>query len=175
MKNGVTLLFVLIILAGLFMANTSPVKAQSTNIYINPDGAVVGTNNIQRNGDLYTLTGNISGGIQIQKSDIVIDGTGYTLQGNGGTGIDLTNNVTQIPSASAIWNVTVENLRIMNFNFSVETNGGGNDTFHDDYVAPQTPSEGVSFFGVPMAVTLIIVRLAAHPQSTWILFQAVIT
>jgi hypothetical protein len=149
MKNGVTLLFVLIILAGLFMANTSPVKAQSTNIYINPDGAVVGTNNIQRNGDLYTLTGNISGGIQIQKSDIVIDGTGYTLQGNGGTGIDLTNNVTQIPSASAIWNVTVENLRIMNFNFSVETNGGGNDTFHDDYVANTTNAirGGIFFWG----------------------------
>jgi len=41
MKNGVTLLFVLIILAGLFMANTSPVKAQSTNIYINPDGLLL--------------------------------------------------------------------------------------------------------------------------------------
>jgi hypothetical protein len=74
---------------------------------------------------------------------------GYTIQGNGGTGIDLTNNLTQIPSASAIWNVTVENLRIMNFNFSVETNGGGNDIFYNDYMANGTNGfrGGIFFWG----------------------------
>jgi DNA-binding HxlR family transcriptional regulator len=110
--------------------NNSLSLAQQT-VRISADGPVIGTNNIQRDGDLYVLTGNISGSIVVQKSDISINGAGYTLQGFGGTGIDLTNNVTQVPSAAEIWNVTVENLRIMNFDFSAKTNGGGNDTFYD--------------------------------------------
>ena len=66
MRKELTLLFVLIVLAGLLTTYTSNVKAQPTNIYISSDGSVVGTNNIQRNGDLYVLTGNISGGIAVQ-------------------------------------------------------------------------------------------------------------
>ena len=54
-----------------------------TSAFINPDGSVTGTNNIQRNGNVYTLTGNISGGISVQKSYLVIDGAGYTIDGNG--------------------------------------------------------------------------------------------
>jgi hypothetical protein len=117
------------------MAFSTHVKAQSANIYISSDGAVVGTNNIQHNGNLYVLTGNISGSIAVQKSNITIDGSGYTLRGNGGTGIDLTNNVTDVPSSREIWNVTIENLAIMNFNYSITTNGGGNDTLYNDYIA----------------------------------------
>ena len=149
MRKGVALLFVLIVLAGLLTTYTSNVKAQSTNIYISSDGSVVGTNNIQHNGDRYVLTGNISGGIAVQKSNIIIDGAGYTLQGSGGTGIDLTNNVTQVPSSREIWNVTVEKLRIMNFNFSVYTNGGGNHTFYDDYIGNTTNvvRGGIFFWG----------------------------
>jgi DNA-binding transcriptional ArsR family regulator len=109
-------------------------KLTLSSAYINADGSVTGTNSIKRSGDLYVLTGNISGSIAVQKSNIIIDGAGYTLQGYGGTGIDLTNNLTQIPSAREIWNVTVKNLRIMDFNFSVHTRGGGNDTFYNDYI-----------------------------------------
>jgi len=46
--------------------------------YIREDGSVEGTNNILRNKDIYTLTGNISAGIGFKKSNIVIDGAGYT-------------------------------------------------------------------------------------------------
>src|SRR5665647_1823775 len=106
MRKELALLFVLIVLAGLLITYTSNVKAQTTSIYISSDGSIVGTNNIQRNGDLYILTGNISGGIAIQKSNIIIDGAGYTLEGYGGTGIDLTNNLTEVPSSREIWNVT---------------------------------------------------------------------
>jgi len=38
------------------------VKGEST-IYIRADGSVEGTDKIQRNGDVYTLTGDISSGI----------------------------------------------------------------------------------------------------------------
>jgi hypothetical protein len=114
------------------------VKAQSTDIYITADGAVVGTNNIQHNGDLYVLTGNISAGIVVQKSNIILDGAGYTLEGYGGTGIDLTNNLTEYPSLYEIRNVTVENLRIMNFNFSINAHGSSGNTFYYDYVGNTT-------------------------------------
>jgi len=108
-------------------------------INVNPDGSIEPlTTLIQRNGNVYTFNGNISGSIAIHKSNIVIDGAGYTLQGNGGTGIDLTNNVNEMPSSREIWNVTVRNLRIMNFNFSIDTEGGGNHTFTYDYIANTT-------------------------------------
>lgn len=110
-------------------------KAEST-IYIREDGSVEGADKIQRNGDMYTLTGNISGGIQVQKSNIVIDGAGYTVEGNGaGRGFDLSNSVGEDPSRSIISNVTLKNLRIVNFGFGVATNGGGNHTFYNVYVA----------------------------------------
>ncbi len=114
-----------------------PVRSQFLgSVYITSDGAVVGTNSIQRNGNTYTLTANISGGIQVQKSNIVIDGEGYTIQGNGaGRGLDLSNGVGEDPSRSIISNVTLKNLRIVNFGFGVETDGGGNNTFIGDYIA----------------------------------------
>ena len=138
MRKGVALLFVLIVLAGSFIVYTSNVKAQSTNIYINADGDIVGTNNIQRNGDLYVLTGNISGSILVQKSNIILDGAGYTLEGYGGTGIDLTNNLTEYPSLYEIRNVTVKNLRILNFNFSINARGSSGNTFYSDYIGSTT-------------------------------------
>ena len=138
MRKSFALLFVFFILVGLLTPYASIVNAQSTTIYITADGAVVGTNNIQRNGDLYVLTGNISGSIAIQKSNIVLDGAGYTLQGHGGTGIDLTNNLTEYPSLYEIRNVTVENLRIIDFNFSINTHGSSGNTFYYDYIGNTT-------------------------------------
>ena len=70
------------------------VKAEST-IYIRADGSVEGTDKIQRDGDVYTLTGDISGGITVQRNFTVIDGAGYTLHGNGeGFGVSIKMGVT---------------------------------------------------------------------------------
>ena len=89
------------------------VTAQSI-IYIRADGSVEGTDKIQRNGDIYILTGNISGVIQIQKSNIIVDGAGYTLQGDGeihgprdilGMGLEIVE----------CKNVTIRNLNIKGF------------------------------------------------------------
>jgi hypothetical protein len=138
MKKGIVTLCFLIVLSGSFMANTTHVKAQSTDIYIRADGSVVGTNNIQRNGVLYVLTGNISSGVAIQKSNIILDGAGYTLQGHGGTGIDLTGNLTEYPSIYEVRNVTIKNLRIMNFNYGIDAHGSSGNTFYDDYIGNTT-------------------------------------
>ena len=69
------------------------VESQSVeSICIKADGSVEGTAKIQRDGNVYTLTGNISGRVQVQKSYIVIDGVSYSIEGSGEeVGIDLSN------------------------------------------------------------------------------------
>jgi len=112
-------------------------KAQtSETIAINADGAIAGTSKIQRNGDVYTLTGNISGCIKVQKSNIVIDGAGYTLEGNGeGRGIDLSNGRGQDPSRDRISNVTIKNLRIVNFYYGIDNANAGENIFICNYIS----------------------------------------
>jgi len=104
--------------------------AQSVgNIVINSDGSFIGTDAINRKGNTYTLMANISGSMQIQRSNIVVDGAGYSLNQGG---IDLTNGIGQDPTRPTIINVTIENLYVESGGIS--TNGGGNDTFYDDYI-----------------------------------------
>lgn len=55
----------------------------SGTIYIRPDGSVdPPTALIQRVGDVYTFMGNIYDAIVVQRSNVIIDGAGYTLQGD---------------------------------------------------------------------------------------------
>jgi len=79
------------------------VKASGT-VYIRADGSVDPlTAPIQRIGDIYILEGNINDSLVVERSDIIVDGDGYTLQGSGiGKGIDLT----------ATSNVTIKNMEI---------------------------------------------------------------
>ena len=134
------------ILMGLFLFSAIIVENQSyklviaqtsETIFIRDDGSIEGTNKIQRNGNLYTFTGNISGNIQIQKSNIIIDGTGFTLQGNNGTGIAISREVTEHPHPSEfdIWNVTVKNLRVTSCHIGIRCDFGGNHTFYGNYIS----------------------------------------
>ena len=126
-----TFLFVFLILsASLVMVSIPRIKSQSVgSIVINADGSVTGTDAIIQSGNTYTLTANISGNMQIQRSNVVIDGAGYSLNQGG---IDLTNGVGQDPTHPSISNVTIENLYIESG--GIGTNGGGNDTFYNDYI-----------------------------------------
>jgi len=91
-------------------------------IYIRADGTVEGTDKIQRDGNVYTLTGDISGGITVQRNFTVIDGAGYTLQGNGyGTGVKIR------------WDGTVQNLQIRNFAYGISA--VCNNTILGNYIA----------------------------------------
>jgi parallel beta-helix repeat protein len=58
-------------------------KAEASGtIYIRADGTVdPPIAPIQRVGDVYTFTGNISETIEVQRNSVTIDGNGYTLQG----------------------------------------------------------------------------------------------
>jgi len=75
-----TLLLVVGILTMAF--NIQPVKASGT-IYIRADGSIdPSTAPIQRDGDLYTFTGNIiNQSLVVERDNVTVDGNGFTLQG----------------------------------------------------------------------------------------------
>jgi len=89
-----------------------PVAKADAVIYIRPDGSVdPPTAPIQRIGDIYTLTGNVSGSITVEKDNIKLDGKNYILQALSGEGIGLNLHNRR--------NVTVENFKIVGFETSI--------------------------------------------------------
>jgi len=90
-------------------------------VYIRADGSVdPPTSSIQRDGDLYTVIGNItsdSDGIVIERGNMTLDGDGFWLQGSG-TGI----------SMSGINNVTVIDMQTRGFSVGVLFDNCQNNT-----------------------------------------------
>ena len=94
------------------------ISPHTGSVRITPDGIVEGTDKISRNGDIYTLTGDISGTaenggtfLSIEKNGVTLDGAGHTISGTG-TGV-------------AIWamgktDITIKNTRIVNFGTGIE-------------------------------------------------------
>jgi len=112
MKNIVSAFLVTVILVGtLVMAfDVRPVRASGT-IYIRTDGSIDPADAPISTFDnvTYVLTGNITsdaGGIVVQRSNIIVDGNGYTLQGTG-SGIGIYWSVRK--------NVTIRNTNIKDF------------------------------------------------------------
>jgi len=143
-RATLTLLLILCVLLVAF-PNVEIVKAEGT-IYIRSDGSVEGTDKItQLNGNIYTFTANIFGEIKVQRGNCVIDGAGYTLQGTWtgydpnnyvySKGIDLSNNRVSEPSRSAITDVTIKNLVIINFLYGIEGINSYNNTIVGCYIS----------------------------------------
>jgi hypothetical protein len=126
-----TLICIVLILPFVFF-KTAGSQVTLVTILIQPDGSVYPASApIQQNGNIYTFTDNIYAAIKIQKSNIVLDGAGYTLSGpyNGtqtdifipGNGPDQTNGTTVQYvigvdlSGKDVQGTTVENLNIKNF------------------------------------------------------------
>jgi len=100
--------------------NIQPVKASGT-IYIRADGSVEPDTAPISSVDnvTYTFTDNIYDEIVVEKSDIIVDGNGYTLQGSGsGYGFDIVS----------ISNVTIQNTNIKNFSRGVQFYSSSNST-----------------------------------------------
>jgi parallel beta-helix repeat protein len=91
-------------------------KAEGT-IYIRADGTVEGTEKIQQEGNVYTLTGNINGSIVVEKNNITIDGNDYTLQAGIGTGIYLFGRE----------NVAVQDTQIKTFGYGIMLKSSSNN------------------------------------------------
>jgi hypothetical protein len=127
---------------------TLPVKAQEPlNLTIKPDGIVEPfTDLLERNGIVYTFKGDIFGTIWVQTNNIIIDGAGHTLRGNGSKtgknteigillgGSDLSHRVCH--------GVIVENLKISGSR-GIYSVGGSNNSFLGNYFE----NSGIEFFG----------------------------
>jgi parallel beta-helix repeat protein len=113
MSKKLLLLMLLALLIGTLNLASRVEKAKANGtIYIRADGSIDPTTAPISSIDnvTYTLTGNITSdadGIVVERSNIVIDGAGYTLQGTGawGSGICLSGRS----------NVTVKNTNIKDF------------------------------------------------------------
>jgi parallel beta-helix repeat protein len=128
-KTGIALTFILLLLFIAVIGAQSITRAdpyfvpkppQLPSVYIRSDGSVTPTTlPIQKVGDIYTFTGNIYNlTLVIQRSNIIIDGAGHTLQGNAsGQGIH-----------AEATNVTVRNLEINKFASAVIIFKASNNT-----------------------------------------------
>jgi len=92
-------------------------------IYIKADGSVEGTDKIKRDGNVYTFTDNIYNEIVVEKDNIVVDGTSYTLEGTrvqDSKGIYL----------SEISNVTIRNINIKAFWYGILLENSSNNMIY---------------------------------------------
>ncbi|MCW3982919.1 MAG: hypothetical protein NWE96_02870 [Candidatus Bathyarchaeota archaeon] len=128
------------LLAG-FVFTESPQASQQQqtvmqNIIIRPDGSFTPADApIARNGEVYTFTDNIYGTVKIQKSNIILDGAGYTLSGPyNGSQVNVWvvgNGPNQSPDLVAeyiigvdlggktVEGITIQNLNVKNFSIGM--------------------------------------------------------
>ncbi len=138
-KTALAVSLVLIGLLASVLILTSPIKAQELlNITIHPDGSVEPSISLlERNGATYTFEGDIFGTIWVQTNNIIIDGAGHTLQGNGiNTGQNSEIGILlggPDLSHRECWGVLVENLRIYNIPTGAFSVGGSNNSFIGNY------------------------------------------
>jgi len=126
MKKFVSTFVTLLILCSFLVTlpKINMVKASET-IYIRADGTVEGTDKIQRDGNVYTFTGDINGSVVVERDNIVVDGAGYTLQGTGnqvtgnGTGIYLGYRYRYNGTYDSRKNVTIKNMQIKYFDHGI--------------------------------------------------------
>jgi len=98
------------------------VPFDNQTIYIRADGSVDPSGApVQRKGDLYTLTDNItssSDGIVIERDNMTLDGVGHTIQGTL-TAFDVGIN------AGIQTNLTIKNMEIRAFGYGIIGSGAG--------------------------------------------------
>ena len=128
-------LVVLWLILSLFLVSFSyigEVKAQDNTIYIRADGTVEGTDKIQREGNIYTFTGNIINEINVERSNIVIDGANFSLQSSF-RGIVLTSQ-----SSVTIKNIKIE-IQLSRYGYAfgiVLTSSFSNTIINNEIIVP---------------------------------------
>jgi parallel beta-helix repeat protein len=122
-----TFLVCLLLAVVILHLNVHPVWSSST-IYIRADGSIdppsapISTiDNV-----IYTLTNNIYDEIVVEKSDIVIDGAYYSVQGSGtGNGFTL----------YSLTNVTLTNINIKNFAYGIYLESSSYNSIHRNNIS----------------------------------------
>ena len=112
MKNLSNSVLVAFLLIGLFASFQIKVANASGTIYILSDGTISPPSSpiLTSDGVTYTLTADINDSIVVERSNIIIDGAGHTVEGSG------TDNGFKLVSIS---NVTIRNTHIKNFTYGV--------------------------------------------------------
>ena len=135
-RRTVAVAVMVMLVSAVFLVSTVSSTAAMQTIFINSDGSIYPDSvPIQRSGNTYFFTGDIYGCLLVNKSDIVIDGAGYTLRGalNGtpadvwigqGPTPEISNETTGytigIDTASRnIRGLTVKNLNIRDFSIGM--------------------------------------------------------
>lgn len=130
-------IFLLILIVGVSSVsiNVQKVEAPYPIIYIRANGLIdPSTANITSSDNVtYTFVADINASIVVERSNIVIDGDGHTLQGyDGGNGISL----------SSISNATIKDLNIRNFSIGISLNNSSRNSICGNNIANNT--EGIS-------------------------------
>jgi parallel beta-helix repeat protein len=132
MNRGVSAFILLLVLCSalVLLAEVGIVYAGGT-IYIRADGSIEGTDKIQRNGNVYTFTGDISDALVVERDNIVVDGAGHVLEGAGvGRGIFLDGRS----------NVTIKNITIREFDFGIDLWNSSGNTISANAIANTSPT-----------------------------------
>jgi len=133
--------FLLFLMLAISVSYVKPVSSQAQvplqTIFIQPDGSIYpATDAIQRDGNTYIFTSNLYAAIDIFRSNIVLNGAGYTLSGPyNGTVSDvfvIGQGPNQLPQGqkvdyvigvdignSSVGGVTVQNLKVENFSIGM--------------------------------------------------------
>lgn len=142
MKKPLLLFSIFLLLSAVTIVDSASPAATRNLIYIRSDGSVEpSTAPIQRVENIYTFTDDVQGSVIVERDNVVIDGTGFTLQGTGANdyGSDSDQNLrtydvsdqeevdeTIIPASnntgiySYAQNLTIMNLKIMEFWCAIE-------------------------------------------------------
>jgi parallel beta-helix repeat protein len=138
-KSILAIITFIVILASPFVVISPAYAAVDAiqTIVIQPDGSISpSTVPIKRTGDTYTFTGNVSATMRIHRSNIELDGAGYTLHGPyNGTALDvwvIGEGSNQLPenvlaqytigidlANRDVQGITIKNLNILNFSIGM--------------------------------------------------------
>ncbi|MGA2683282.1 MAG: NosD domain-containing protein, partial [Candidatus Bathyarchaeia archaeon] len=125
-----------LMLSTVFLLTSQPVKAQGYSFTINSDGSITPNNGLITTTDqkTYTLTTDITGTIETERDNIILNGNGHTLQ-SPDPGFDTGIYFYGYPN-----NVTIENMKIANFEDGVTIGGSyiqviGNTFTNCSYIA----------------------------------------
>ena len=118
-RKSLALTLSLAILFSLTFLTTNIEPSQA--ITIDSNGGISATDKIRCDGNVYTLTGNVVNTIRIDKSNVVLDGAGFTLERKSNIG-----NTAGVVILPGVDEVTIKNLKIKDFVSGITLKGSGN-------------------------------------------------
>jgi len=126
-KTASAIMFTLLLMSMLMLAfHVQPVKA-SAAIHIREDGSIDPPTPLITTVDnvTYTFAGNINDSIVVERSNVIIDGAGYTIEGTGlGTGIYLNGRS----------GVTIKNMEVKECGWGIMLDASSNNSIHGNTI-----------------------------------------